>query len=307
MAVSGIIFQMITLFIMMFAGYLAARAGLISPSFRRGLSSLVLSTAFPCCIVSSVLQSGGAPGDMVVALGVSVAFFALLIALAAVLVCIVPTPKPERSLDQLMLVFTNLAFMGIPIIQVFYGAQGVAMLSMFLLVFNFLVFTYGVMLVSGNGSINLRQLVNPGVVSALIALLFGLTGWGRLPSPVESALSSIGSINTPMAMMIIGSSLAHSDIRAAFSTPRLYRVSLLRLIVMPLVFIGLALVVPINRMLAGICVIVAAMPIAGNCSMLSDIYTPEDMTASHATIVSTLLSGVTLPLLVAAMNMVGLG
>lgn len=47
MAVSGIIFQMITLFIMMFAGYLAARAGLISPSFRRGLSSLVLSTAFP--------------------------------------------------------------------------------------------------------------------------------------------------------------------------------------------------------------------------------------------------------------------
>ena len=48
MAVSGIIFQMITLFIMMFAGYLAARAGLISPSFRRGLSSLVLSTAFPC-------------------------------------------------------------------------------------------------------------------------------------------------------------------------------------------------------------------------------------------------------------------
>ena len=177
MAVSGIIFQMITLFIMMFAGYLAARAGLISPSFRRGLSSLVLSTAFPCCIVSSVLQSGGAPGDMVVALGVSVAFFALLIALAAVLVCIVPTPKPERSLDQLMLVFTNLAFMGIPIIQAFYGAQGVAMLSMFLLVFNFLVFTYGVMLVSGNGSINLRQLVNPGVVSALIALLFGLTGW----------------------------------------------------------------------------------------------------------------------------------
>ena len=281
MAVSGIIFQMITLFIMMFAGYLAARAGLISPSFRRGLSSLVLSTAFPCCIVSSVLQSGGAPGDMVVALGVSVAFFALLIALAAVLVCIVPTPKPERSLDQLMLVFTNLAFMGIPIIQAFYGAQGVAMLSMFLLVFNFLVFTYGVM-------------------------LFGLTGW-RLPSPVESALSSIGSINTPMAMMVIGSSLAHSDIRAAFSNPRLYRVSLLRLIVMPLVFIGLALVVPINRMLAGICVIVAAMPIAGNCSMLSDIYTPEDMTASHATIVSTLLSGVTLPLLVAAMNMVGLG
>lgn len=306
MAVSGIIFQMITLFIMMFAGYVSARAGLISPSFRRGLSSLVLSTAFPCCIVSSVLQSGGAPSSMLVALGVSVAFFALMIALAAVLVRIVPTPKEERNLDQLLLVFTNLAFMGIPIIQALYGVEGVAMLSMFLLVFNFLVFTYGVMLLDGSGDINLRQLVNPGVISALIALFFGLTGW-RLPDPVESALASIGSINTPMAMMIIGASLAHSDIRAAFTNPRLYRVSFLRLIVMPLVFIGLALVMPINRMLAGLCVIVAAMPIAGNCSMLSDIYTPEDMTASHATIVSTLISGVTLPLLVLVMSMVGLG
>ena len=298
MAVSGIIFQMITLFAMMFAGYVSARAGLISPSFRRGLSSLVLSTAFPCCIVSSVLQSGGAPGSMLVALGVSVAFFALMIALAAVLVRIVPTPKEERNLDQLLLVFTNLAFMGIPIIQALYGVEGVAMLSMFLLVFNFLVFTYGVMLLDGSGDI--------GVVSALIALFFGLTGW-RLPDPVESALASIGSINTPMAMMIIGASLAHSDIRAAFTNPRLYRVTFLRLIVMPLVFIGLALVMPINRMLAGLCVIVAAMPIAGNCSMLSDIYTPEDMTASHATIVSTLISGVTLPLLVLVMSMVGLG
>ena len=196
--------------------------------------------------------------------------------------------------------------MGIPIIQALYGVEGVAMLSMFLLVFNFLVFTYGVMLLDGSGDINLRQLVNPGVVSALIALFFGLTGW-RLPDPVESALASIGSINTPMAMMIIGASLAHSDIRAAFTNPRLYRVTFLRLIVMPLVFIGLALVMPINRMLAGLCVIVAAMPIAGNCSMLSDIYTPEDMTASHATIVSTLISGVTLPLLVLVMSMVGLG
>ena len=169
-----------------------------------------------------------------------------------------------------------------------------------------LAFTYGVMLLDGSGDINLRQLVNPGVISALIALFFGLTGW-RLPDPVESALASIGSINTPMAMMIIGASLAHSDIRAAFTNPRLYRVSFLRLIVMPLVFIGLAFVIPINRMLAGLCVIVAAMPIAGNCSMLSDIYTPDDMTASHATIVSTLISGVTLPLLVLVMSMVGLG
>lgn len=307
MAVSGIIFQMITLFIMMFAGYLAARAGLISPSFRRGLSSLVLSTAFPCCIVSSVLQSGGRarrhgrrPGRKRRVLRADDCAGRR----ARVHRAHAQTGAQSGPADGSCLPTSrSWAFRSF---RRSTGAQGVAMLSMFLLVFNFLVFTYGVMLVSGNGSINLRQLVNPGVVSALIALLFGLTGW-RLPSPVESALSSIGSINTPMAMMVIGSSLAHSDIRAAFSNPRLvsrepaapdrHAAGLYR---------------PRARRsdqphACGICVIVAAMPIAGNCSMLSDIYTPEDMTASHATIVSTLLSGVTLPLLVAAMNMVGLG
>ena len=306
MAIANVLSQMVSLFLMMFVGFLAAKVGLIEPDFRRKLSSLVLNTACPCIIVSSVLKSGGAPSALVATLGISVAFYAVMIVLAFLLVHIIPTPPSERRLDQLMLVCTNLIFMGIPIIQSFYGAEGVSLLSMFILLFNFLVFTYGVMLLDGGGDINLKQLINPGVVSALIALVFGLTGW-RLPSPVESALASIGSINTPMAMMVIGASLAHSDIRAAFTNPRLYRVSFLRLIVMPLVFIGLSLVVPISRMLTGICVIVAAMPIAGNCSMLSDIYTPEDMTASHATIVSTLLSGVTLPLLVLVMNGVGLG
>lgn len=306
MNVSGIISQMISLFLMMLAGFLSARAGLISPEFRRKLSALVLNTACPCIIISSVLQSSGTPGDMMNALWVAILFFAIMIAMAALLVRIVPTPKEERSLDQMMLVFTNLAFMGIPVVQSLYGADGVAMLSMFILLFNFLVFSYGVLLISGQGGIHLKSLANTGVASALIALFFGLTGL-HLPAPVESALASIGAVNTPMAMMIIGASLAHSDIRAAFTKVRLYRVSAVRLIVMPLLMLLIMRLLPIDGMLAGICVLVAAMPIAGNCGMLSDIHLPQDMTAAHAIIVSTLLSGVTLPLTVAVMAMFGLG
>lgn len=69
---------------------------------------------------------------------------------------------------------------------------------------------------------------------------------------------------------------------------------------------GIVAVLPINRMLAGICVIVSAMPIASNCGMLCDVYTPQDMTASHAIIVSTLVSAVTLPVIVVLMGVIGL-
>ncbi len=126
MAIMNVLSQMISLFMMMFVGFLAAKVELIEPDFRRKLSSLVLNTACPCIIVSSVLKSGGAPSAMVATLGVSVVFYAVMIVFAFLLVHIVPTPPAERRLDQLMLVCTNLIFMGIPIIQSFYGAEGVS-------------------------------------------------------------------------------------------------------------------------------------------------------------------------------------
>ena len=70
---------------------------------------------------------------------------------------------------------------------------------------------------------------------------------------------------------------------------------------MPLAMLGIMALLPIDSVLAGICVALAAMPVAGNCAMISDLYTPEDMTASHAVILSTLLSALTLPLICALM------
>ena len=300
MNLSAVISQLAALFLMILAGYISARADLISPQFRQKLSSLALNTAAPCIILSSVLESESGSADMAAAVGVGVFFFALMIALAALLVRVCRVPRAQRGLDQLMLVFTNVGFMGIPVVQSIYGPTGVALLSMFILIFNLCFFSYGVLLISSGLSLNPRALLNSCIVAALLALLFGLTGW-HLPAPVETALSAIGAMNTPLAMMIIGASIAHSDLRAAFSSPRLYLVSLLRMAVMPLCILGIVAVLPIPRMLAGICVALAAMPVAGNCAMISDLYTPEDMTASQAVMLTTLLSAVTLPLICAAM------
>ena len=300
MNLSAVISQLAALFLMILAGYISARADLISPQFRQKLSSLALNTAAPCIILSSVLESESSSADMTAAVGIGAFFFALMIALAALLVRVCRVPRAQRGLDQLMLVFTNVGFMGIPVVQSIYGPTGVALLSMFILIFNLCFFSYGVLLISGGLSLNPRALLNTCIVAALLALLFGLTGW-HLPAPVETALAAIGAMNTPLAMMIIGASIAHSDLRAAFSSPRLYLVSLLRMAVMPLCILGIVAVLPIPRMLAGICVALAAMPVAGNCAMISDLYTPEDMTASQAVMLTTLLSAVTLPLICAAM------
>ena len=302
MNLSAVISQLISLFLMMLLGYIAARAGLITPDFRKKLSAMTLGTAAPCIILSSALESRGGM-NVPVTLGTAALFYAAMIVLAKAFVLATRTPAKERKLDELMLIFTNVGFMGIPVVQSIYGATGVAMVSMFILMFNLTFFSYGIMLISGGAKINLRAMLNPCIFAAIGAMILSLTGL-RLPGPIESTLSSVGAVNTPMAMMIIGASLAHSDLRRALTNLRLYRVSVVSMFVMPLCVLGLVLLLPVEPMLRGVAVCMAAMPIAGNCAMASDMYTPDDMTASHAVIVSTLMSALALPLICSLMAVI---
>ena len=303
MNLSGVISQLISLFLMMFVGYIAARTQIVTPDFRKKLSTFTLSVAAPGVILSSALQSDMPATGMLTVLLIASLFFVIMIPLAALLSRVLSKNAQERKLDQLMLVFTNVGFMGIPVAQALYGSNGVAMVSMFILTFNLTFFSYGLMLISGGMRFNLRSLKNPCIFAALGSLFFALTGL-HLPGPVESTLSAVGSMNTPLAMIIIGASLAHSDLRTALTNPRLYKISLARMFVMPLCMLAIMRLLPIDPMLAGVAVCEAAMPVAGNCAMASDMYTPEDMTASHAVIVSTLMSAISLPIICWLMSIV---
>jgi len=302
MNLSAVITQLISLFLTILIGYIAARTGLITPELRKKLSAITLSIASPGIILSAALETGNGL-NIPVTLGVAALFYVVMTILAKLFVRLTRTPASERRLDELMLVYTNVGFMGIPVVQSIYGSEGVAMVSMFILLFNLTFFSYGVMLISGGKGFNLRALNNPCIYAALGAILISLTGL-QLPGAVKMTITSIGAINTPMAMIIIGASLAHSDLKAAFGNLRLYRVNLISMLVLPVCILALMRVLPVSPMLGGVTVCMAAMPIAGNCAMISDRYTPEDSTASHAVILSTLLCAVTIPLICALISAV---
>ena len=303
MNLADVMSQLVSLFLMMFVGYVVARVGIMTPDFRARLSHFTLSAVAPCAILSAVLESDATPSMMLSAVGVSFVFYIFQVIFAAALVRIVPSKKEERGWDQLMLIFTNVGFMGIPVIQSIYGVDGVARLSMFILMFNLFFFSYGILLIASGEKINFKAMLNPCIIGALCALFCALTGF-HFPRVVENTIASIGSMNTPLAMMIIGGSVAHSDVRASLKNPRLYRVCFLRMIIMPLLILLAMRFLPIEPMLIGISVLLASMPVAGNCAMIANIYAPDDMTASHATIVSTLSSGLTLPAICALLSVI---
>lgn len=301
MDLSGVIAQLISLFLMMFVGFISARIGIVTPEFRKRLSTFTLYIASPCVILSSALSSTIPASGMLTVLLVAALFYAVMIALSQVITRLMRSKPSERGLDVLMLVYTNVGFMGMPVVDSIYGPDGVAMVAMFILMFNLTFFSYGVALISGGMKLKAKDLSNPCIFAAVGALLLVLTGL-RLPAVIESTLTSLGNMNTPLAMVIIGASLCHSDLRASFTNPRLYKISFARMLVLPLLILGLVKLLPVSAMLAGVTVVMAAMPVAGNCAMLSDMYTPEDMTASQAVIVSTLISAATLPMVCALIS-----
>ena len=298
MYLSSLISQLLVLLLLMLTGFVCARSGIITPQNRQKLSTLTLSTAAPGTIISSALSGGNSSSTMLSAVALAALFYLAVIPLSRLLLAAVRTPKEERRLDEVMLIYTNVGFVGLPVVQSIYGARGVAVQAMFILVFNLSFFSYGILRMSGGKGLNLKGMINPCTIAAVIALIFGVTGW-HLPGPIEKTLSTLGGMNTPMAMMIIGASMAHSDIRGTLKSPRIYRVCALSMLVLPVVVLLLVRLLPIDPMLAGVAVITAALPIASNCGMVSDLYTPGDLTASHGVIISTISCAVTLPLICA--------
>ena len=117
MNLSGVMTQLIALFLMMAVGYAVAKTGLITPDFRKKLSSLVLMTAAPGSILSAALQSNIAGREMLVVLLVAAAFYVILSLLAKVMVVPMRSRPSQAKVDQLMLIFTNVGFMGIPVVE----------------------------------------------------------------------------------------------------------------------------------------------------------------------------------------------
>lgn len=91
------------------------------------------------------------------------------------------------------------------------------------MVFNIFCYSYGIYLISGDDklSFDFKQLINPGIIFSIIAIIIYLTKW-KMPQIIGETSNLIGSITTPLAMMLIGSSLADIPPKEVINDIRLY-------------------------------------------------------------------------------------
>ena len=159
-------------------------------------------------------------------------------------------------------------------------------------------FTYGARLIAGPkmGPIRPKQFFTPMVIATALAYVLYLVGW-QAPQVLVDFTGFLGSITSPGAMIILGVSLASVPLKSLFTEWRVYVLSALKLLILPVaVFFALKGVVT-NELMLGITVIIMAMPVATNTTMLCAQYDGDSVTAAKGVFLSTLLSVGTIPLL----------
>ena len=217
-----------------------------------------------------------------------------------ILTLLFPFTRKNNKVYEAMYCFSNLGFMGIPVINAIYGASAIFYLSIFMIPFNVLVYSYGVVLLSEQKrqKIDLKKIANPVVFAAAIALFLYFSGV-KTPAVINETVALLGGITTPLAMVTIGSTLALIPLKDVFFDWRMYLFALGKLLLLPVItYVSFKWFIQ-NELLLGVMVVVSAMPVASNVTIICTEYGGDSHTVTKGTFITTVLSLVTIPILAA--------
>lgn len=289
--------QVITLFIMMAVGFVLVQLGKLTEVGLGQMSSLLLYVVSPC-VVLKAFQQDGLPGPAVLALGMGMLGLYYVIILPLTLP-LYRRQKPEtRSVLRFGTAYGNVGFMGLPLLEVVLGPEAVIFGAMSIALMNIAQWTHGVVAMGGKFSLK-KAVLNPGVLPLLAAVALYFLGI-RLPSTVNTAISFLADLNTPLAMVVIGGQMASANLVATFTQPKLYAAAGLKLVAAPVITALVLLPLGLSPLLYCACVVIAATPTAGATSIFAQRFGRDTATAAQLVALSTILSILTLPVFAVA-------
>lgn len=293
----SVILEVAVILLLILVGYFTVKKGMFTKESLGSITSFLLYIVTPCLIVSSFLsaESGKLDGWTLLLAAVLPAL-SIVISIALSYLFFRKEPSGRRRVLRFSMIFCNVGFMGIPLVEGIVGSEGVLYGSFFIAVFNIFCWTYGYVMMGG-GKVRLKALLlNPGVIGLAIGLPLYLLDV-PVPALFVEPVELISALNTPLAMIVVGGYIAQVKLRAFVSDLAVYKMAVLRLVVAPLLYLALVWLLRPDETLLMSTVIQAATPVAANCVLFAVQYDSDAELASKSVAVSTALSVVTIPLL----------
>lgn len=296
---------MCAILLFLLIGFFVRNRGLISSAGTHDMSWVLANICSPAQIFSAVLNMDEAPDrrSALTVAAVGVVAYAVMLVLSRFIGSALRAPKKDHRFYGAIFLFNNIGFLGLPLIHAMYGSKGAAYMTILILEFNLLVFTYGCVLLRREGSemhINLKLLINPGVIASVIAIAIYFSGI-RFPDVFGSIAQYAGTGVTFLATFLIGTNLHGIDLRKLFSDGRMYLYVLIRQVLFPVVFILIVKNFVTDPTALGVLAVFAAVPPANIISVIAMNNDCDMDILTRGTVFSTLLSTVTMALVLSVM------
>ncbi|MFT8917418.1 MAG: AEC family transporter [Oenococcus sp.] len=286
------------LIIFMLFGFLLLKLGWIKKIHINGLSGLLTKLSLPCAILMSCQmpfswQTAQIIGESAV---ISLLFMIVTLLLALLMPKIFRIKADLKNIWVGCCTFSNILFIGIPIIGSLYGHVGLIVLVTYNAFSNLFLFSLGIKLYSSVSKFEWRSfLLTPAIAASILGFLLFFARI-RIVSPISDSLSDLGNMTAPLSMLITGALFAQTDFKHLFKRLDLYEFCLTRLVILPLVLVPLLKFGIQNQIILGVMVIAAAMPAGAINTALAELYSGQGRRASEYVVSSTLLSMLTIPL-----------
>ena len=296
---STVFSQVMVLMIIIAAGFVAAKAKIMTAEGARCCTDIALIIATPCVIIKSLIReySKEIMKSLAFAIVITLLVQVLMIVLSRIILH--SKDKARERVLRFGTIFANCGFMSLPLQQVILGDDGTLYGSAYVIMFNLVIWSYGVFLISGDKKyIRPKKLfINPGLIGLAIGLVIFIFSV-PVPKILYSAIDYMSALYTPLPMLIIGYHLAQNNPLTAFRDSKCLFAVLIRMIIYPLTALGFLYVIGIRGTLLVSVIISVSAPVAAITTMFSSKYGADTPLSVDMVSLSTVAAAVTMPLVI---------
>ena len=291
--------QVLVLFILIAVGFVCGKKGVITEHASKVMTDIVLYVVTPCVMVSAFQRDFSM--ETLGNIGIAALTAGVIIGASIVLCRLVFRSKDinRKKVLQFAVIFSNCGFMSLPLQKQLLGDDGWFFGSIFVAMFNIIVWTYGLVDMSGDKKqLSIKKIaLNPGIIGAVAAIILFVLPF-QLPPIIAQPITHLSALNTPVPMLIIGYYLSKANFRKAFTDGGAYLASLFRLIIIPFAAAFVLLALHLDKTMVIAFTIASAAPTAATTTMFAAKFNRDVELSVSVVTLTTVLSLITMPLIV---------
>lgn len=305
MSLTAAFIQIGIMFFLILVGVFCYKTKMIDKDTNKKLSDILLMLVNPFLIFLSYQREFKA--TLLNGLLISL-ILALATHFAGILITLVALRRKNHEADiaieRFAVIYSNCGFIGIPLVTGIFGTEGVFYLTAYITIFNLMAWTHGMITVSGrsDGKSIAKALLSPSVISVFVGFFFFICKI-TIPEPIHDAFSYIAGLNTPLALLVAGSSIAQTNILKVVGKLRIYYIAFLKLLLVPIVMLLLFSLFDIPRVVMLTSVLAVACPTGATVNLFAIRYRKNYLYASEMFAITTILCLATIPFVMIVANL----